>query len=34
MQQVEELGKACGFRIETVFQDEACRFADVLFTVN
>jgi len=34
MQQVEELSSACGFRIETVFQDEACRFADVLFTVT
>ncbi|WP_237586839.1 L-histidine N(alpha)-methyltransferase [Pontibacter russatus] len=34
MQQVEELGKACGFRVETLFQDVACRFADVLFTVT
>ena len=34
LQQVAELGEACGFRIETVFQDEACRFADVLFTVT
>lgn len=34
MQQVEELGKACGFSIQTVFQDEDCRFADVLFTVS
>lgn len=34
LRQVEELGKACGFRIDTVFQDEACRFADVLFTVT
>ncbi|GAA4436639.1 L-histidine N(alpha)-methyltransferase [Pontibacter saemangeumensis] len=34
MRQVEELGKACGFGIETVFQDDACGYADVLFTVT
>ncbi|MFD1187659.1 L-histidine N(alpha)-methyltransferase [Pontibacter rugosus] len=34
LQQVYELGKACGFSVETVFQDKACRFADVLFTVD
>lgn len=33
LQQVAELGKACGFTVETVFQDDACGFADVLFTV-
>ncbi|MHA6248102.1 L-histidine N(alpha)-methyltransferase [Pontibacter sp. CAU 1760] len=34
LKQVEELGKTCGFRIETVFQDAECRYADVLFTVD
>ena len=34
LQQVSELGEACGFTVESVFQDEACRFADVLFTVS
>ncbi|RDV14314.1 L-histidine N(alpha)-methyltransferase [Pontibacter diazotrophicus] len=34
LQQVSELGKACGFSVETVFQDDACGFADVLFTVG
>ncbi|GAB3528092.1 L-histidine N(alpha)-methyltransferase [Pontibacter brevis] len=34
LQQVSEMGKACGFTVETVFQDESCRFADVLFTVG
>jgi dimethylhistidine N-methyltransferase len=34
LQQVEELGGACGFSIETIFQDEECRYADVLFSVT
>ncbi|MCJ8167644.1 L-histidine N(alpha)-methyltransferase [Pontibacter sp. E15-1] len=34
LKQIEELGNTCGFRIETVFQDTECRFADVLFTVD
>lgn len=33
LQQVEELGSSCGFSIETIFQEQACRFADVLYTV-
>ena len=33
LQQAEELGGGCGFRIEAIFQDQACRFADVLYTV-
>ena len=33
LQQIADLGKVCGFQVETVFQDDACRFADVLFTV-
>ena len=34
LQQVEDLGRACGFSIETIFQDEECRYADVLFNVT
>jgi dimethylhistidine N-methyltransferase len=34
LQQVEELGKACGFCIEMIFQDNNCRYADVLFSVT
>ncbi|MDX5482429.1 MAG: L-histidine N(alpha)-methyltransferase [Hymenobacteraceae bacterium] len=34
LEQVEEMGNACGFKLETVFQDEANCFADVLFEVT
>lgn len=32
--QIEDLGNACGFQIETVFYDSQKQFADVLFTVS
>ncbi|MCX2741851.1 L-histidine N(alpha)-methyltransferase [Pontibacter anaerobius] len=32
--QIDELGKECGFEIETVFYDSQKRFADVLFKVS
>ncbi|MCC9165558.1 L-histidine N(alpha)-methyltransferase [Pontibacter harenae] len=32
--QVEEMGRRCGFKIETVFQDKRQFFADVLFSVD
>lgn len=31
--QIEELGKTCGFKLQTVFQDRNGQFADVLFSV-
>ncbi|ARS35095.1 L-histidine N(alpha)-methyltransferase [Pontibacter actiniarum] len=34
LRQVEELGSACGFKVETVFYDSQRGFADVLFTVS
>ncbi|MEJ8801885.1 L-histidine N(alpha)-methyltransferase [Pontibacter sp. H249] len=34
IQEIEELGKLCGFNIETVYHDQEKRFADVLFTVS
>lgn len=33
LKQIKEMGKACGFETEAVFQDERQYFADVLFTV-
>ena len=32
--QVEELGRQCGFKMETVFYDSPKGFADVLFSVS
>ena len=32
--QVKDLGKACGFTLQTVFQDKNHRFADVLFSID
>ncbi|MBF9254271.1 L-histidine N(alpha)-methyltransferase [Pontibacter sp. 172403-2] len=32
--QVQDLGMACGFTLQTVFQDKNKRFADVLFSVD
>ncbi|GAB3195904.1 dimethylhistidine N-methyltransferase [Pontibacter aydingkolensis] len=34
LEQIEELGKLCGFAVETVYYDSEKRFADVLFTVS
>ncbi len=34
LEQAQEMGKACGFRTETVFQDQQGCFADVLFAVE
>ena len=34
LDEIEELGRQCGFSIEQVYQDGEKRFADVLFTVS
>ncbi|WP_242928978.1 L-histidine N(alpha)-methyltransferase [Pontibacter vulgaris] len=34
LQQIQELGKVCGFNTETVFMEKNQYFADVLFTVD
>ncbi len=34
LHQIELMAKSCGLSIEAVFQDDACGFADILFTVD